>query len=394
MTIYEESLKMHEKNLGKFGMVSNVELNNRKDLSLAYSPGVAEPCKRIAEDITTLYKYTAKERMIAVVSDGSSVLGLGNIGAPAALPVIEGKAILHKRFAGIDAIPICLDTQDTDKIVETIKIISPGFGGIHLEDIGAPRCFEIEKRLIEELDIPVYHDDQHGTAIVTSAALINSCRLLKKDFSEIKVVINGAGASGNAVCKLLMELGIEDIIMVDREGILNRKDMDNYDFAQKELAEITNKGNRRGDLGEALDEADIFIGCSAGNVLTQSMIKKMKSRPVIFALANPLPEIDPKLAMEAGAWIIGTGRSDYPNQINNILSFPGLFKGTLESRAGKITTGMKIAAAYSLADLIPEEELHRDYIVPGAFDERVVSAVARGVKEAAKKDRVSRNKDI
>jgi len=394
MTIYEESLKMHEKNLGKFGMVSTVELNNRKDLSLAYSPGVAEPCKRIAEDITTLYKYTAKERMIAVVSDGSSVLGLGNIGAPAALPVIEGKAILHKRFAGIDAIPICLDTQDTDKIIETIKIISPGFGGIHLEDIGAPRCFEIERRLIEELDIPVYHDDQHGTAIVTAAALINSCRLLKKEFSEIKVVINGAGASGNAVCKLLIELGIEEIIMVDKEGILNKKDMDNYDFAQKELAEITNKGGKMGELEEALNEADIFIGCSAANVLTQGMIKKMKSRPVIFALANPLPEIEPKLAVEAGAWIIGTGRSDYPNQINNILSFPGLFKGTLESRAKKITTGMKIAAAYSLADLISEEELSREYIVPGAFDERVVTAVARGVREAAKKDGVSRSKDI
>jgi len=394
MTIYEESLKMHEKNLGKFGMVSTVELNNRKDLSLAYSPGVAEPCKRIAEDITTLYKYTAKERMIAVVSDGSSVLGLGNIGAPAALPVIEGKAILHKRFAAIDAIPICLDTQDTDKIIETIKIISPGFGGIHLEDIGAPRCFEIERRLIEELDIPVYHDDQHGTAIVTAAALINSCRLLKKEFSEIKVVINGAGASGNAVCKLLIELGIEEIIMVDKEGILNKKDMDNYDFAQKELAEITNKGGKMGELEEALNEADIFIGCSAANVLTQGMIKKMKSRPVIFALANPLPEIEPKLAVEAGAWIIGTGRSDYPNQINNILSFPGLFKGTLESRAKKITTGMKIAAAYSLADLISEEELSREYIVPGAFDERVVTAVARGVREAAKKDGVSRSKDI
>lgn len=390
MTIYEEALKMHEKKHGKFGMVSKVDLNTKKDLSLAYSPGVAEPCKEISRDRDLLYKYTAKKNMIAVVSDGSSVLGLGNIGAPASLPVIEGKAILHKRFAEIDAIPICLDTQDTEKFIETIKIISPGFGGIHLEDIGAPRCFEIEKRLTEELDIPVYHDDQHGTAIATGAALINSCRLLKKDFDKIKVVINGSGASGNAVCKLIMEMGVEDIIMVDLFGILNRDDKENYDFAMKELAERTNRNKLKGSLKEALVDADVFIGCSDGNVLTKEMIGGMKKDPVIFALANPIPEIDPKEALEAGAAIVGTGRSDYPNQINNILSFPGLFKGTLNSGARVITNKMKLSAAYSLADIISPEELTREYIVPGAFDNRVVEAVSKGVYESAKKEGICR----
>lgn len=390
MTIYEEALKMHEMKHGKFGMVSKVDLETKKDLSLAYSPGVAEPCRKISEDRELLYKYTAKENMIAVVSDGSSVLGLGNIGAPASLPVIEGKAILHKKFAGTDAIPICLDTQDTDKIIDTIKIISPGFGGIHLEDIGAPRCFEIERRLVEELDIPVYHDDQHGTAIVTGAALINACRLLGKEQKDMRVVINGAGASGNAVCKLLLEMGVKDIIMVDLMGILNRDESENYDFAMGELAEVTNKENIKGTLEDALMGADVFIGCSAGNVLTKEMVESMGKDPVIFALANPTPEIDPALALEAGAAIVGTGRSDYPNQINNILAFPGIFKGTLESHARVITVGMKLAAAQSLADLVSSEELCSEYIIPGAFDIRVVEEVSRGVRECAVKEGVAR----
>ena len=391
MTIYEEALKLHEKKHGKFGMASKVNLNNKKDLSLAYSPGVAEPCKKIYENIDALYQYTGKGSMIAVVSDGSSVLGLGNIGAAASLPVIEGKAILHKKFAGTDAVPICLDTSDIEKLIETIKIISPGFGGIHLEDIGAPRCFEIENRLIDELNIPVYHDDQHGTAIVTVAALINSCRLLKKKYKDIKVVINGSGASGNAVCKLLLEIGVENIIMVDLFGVLNRDDKENYDFAMKELAELTNKENIKGGLKEALIDADIFIGVSDGNVLTKEMIKGMKVAPVIFALANPIPEIDPREALEAGAAIIGTGRSDYPNQINNILAFPGIFKGTLKSKARVITTKMKIAAANSLAELITDEELTKEYIIPEAFDRRVVEAVSKGVAESAKKEGVCKN---
>lgn len=390
MSVYEESLKLHEKNKGKIEVTSKVKLTNREELSLAYSPGVAEPCKKIAENEENVYKYTSKGNMVAVVTDGSAVLGLGNIGPKAALPVMEGKAILFKEFAGVDAFPICLDTQDTEEIIKTVKLIAPGFGGINLEDISAPRCIEIEKRLKEELDIPVFHDDQHGTAIVVIAGLINAYKFLKKDIKKAKVVINGAGAAGSSICKLVNDLGVKEIIMVDKEGILAKKNINKYDFSHKELALMTNSNNIEGGLNDAIINADIFIGVSAPKILTQEMVKKMGSDPVIFAMANPEPEIIPDLALEAGARIVGTGRSDYPNQVNNVLAFPGLFRGALNAKSKKITEEMKMAAAKAIADLLDESELREDYIIPDAFDKRVAKAVAEEVERIAKEQGVCR----
>ena len=390
MSVYEESLKLHEKNKGKIEVTSKVKVTNREELSLAYSPGVAEPCKKIAENEENVYKYTSKGNMVAVITDGSAVLGLGNIGPKAALPVMEGKAILFKEFAGVDAFPICLDTQDTEEIIKTVKLIAPGFGGINLEDISAPRCIEIEKRLKEELDIPVMHDDQHGTAIVVVAGLINAYKFLKKDIKTAKVVINGAGAAGSSICKLVNDLGVKEIIMVDKEGILTKKNIDKYDFSHKELALLTNPNDIEGSLSNAIIGADIFIGVSAPKILTKEMVEKMGSDPVIFAMANPEPEIMPELALQAGARIVGTGRSDYPNQVNNVLAFPGLFRGALNAKSKKITEEMKMAAAKAIANLLDESELKEDYIIPDAFDKRVAEAVAEEVERIAKEQGICR----
>ena len=383
MSVFDESLKLHEKNKGKIEVISKVKVENKKDLSLAYSPGVAEPCKRIAENKENVYKYTSKGNMIAVVTDGSAVLGLGNIGPEAALPVMEGKAILFKEFAGVDAFPICLDTQDTEEIIRTVKLLAPGLGGINLEDISAPRCIEIESRLKKELDIPVFHDDQHGTAIVVTAGLINAYRFLGKNLKDARVVVNGAGAAGSSICKMIKELGVSDIIAVDKTGILNRDDIKDYNELHKELAEITNINNKKGTLSDALEGSDIFIGVSAGNILKKDMVKKMNKDAVIFAMANPVPEIMPEDALEAGAVIVGTGRSDYPNQINNVLAFPGLFKGALEAKSKKITEDMKIEAAKAIAYILNDDDLKKDYIIPDVFDKRVVESVAEAVKKVA-----------
>ena len=383
MSVFDESLKLHEKNKGKIEVISKVKVENKEDLSLAYSPGVAEPCKRIAENKETVYKYTSKGNMIAVVTDGSAVLGLGNIGPEAALPVMEGKAILFKEFAGVDAFPICLDTQDTEEIIRTVKLLAPGLGGINLEDISAPRCIEIESRLKKELDIPVFHDDQHGTAIVVTAGLINAYRFLGKNLKDARVVVNGAGAAGSSICKMIKELGVSDIIAVDKTGILNRDDIKDYNELHKELAEITNINNKKGTLSDALEGSDIFIGVSAGNILKKDMVKKMNKDAVIFAMANPVPEIMPEDALEAGAVIVGTGRSDYPNQINNVLAFPGLFKGALEAKSKKITEDMKIEAAKAIAYILNDDDLKKDYIIPDVFDKRVVESVAEAVKKVA-----------
>ena len=383
MSVFDESLKLHEKNKGKIEVISKVKVENKEDLSLAYSPGVAEPCKRIAENKENVYKYTSKGNMIAVVTDGSAVLGLGNIGPEAALPVMEGKAILFKEFAGVDAFPICLDTQDTEEIIRTVKLLAPGLGGINLEDISAPRCIEIESRLKTELDIPVFHDDQHGTAIVVTAGLINAYRFLGKNLKDARVVVNGAGAAGSSICKMIKELGVSDIIAVDKTGILNRDDIKDYNELHKELAEITNINNKKGTLSDALEGSDIFIGVSAGNILKKDMVKKMNKDAVIFAMANPVPEIMPEDALEAGAAIVGTGRSDYPNQINNVLAFPGLFKGALEAKSKKITEDMKIEAAKAIAYILNDDDLRKDYIIPDVFDKRVVESVAEAVKKVA-----------
>ena len=383
MSVFDESLKLHEKNKGKIEVISKVKVENMEDLSLAYSPGVAEPCKRIAENKENVYKYTSKGNMIAVVTDGSAVLGLGNIGPEAALPVMEGKAILFKEFAGVDAFPICLDTQDTEEIIRTVKLLAPGLGGINLEDISAPRCIEIESRLKKELDIPVFHDDQHGTAIVVTAGLINAYRFLGKNLKDARVVVNGAGAAVSSICKMIKELGVSDIIAVDKTGILNRDDIKDYNELHKELAEITNINNKKGTLSDALEGSDIFIGVSAGNILKKDMVKKMNKDAVIFAMANPVPEIMPEDALEAGAAIVGTGRSDYPNQINNVLAFPGLFKGALEAKSKKITEDMKIEAAKAIAYILNDDDLKKDYIIPDVFDKRVVESVAEAVKKVA-----------
>lgn len=389
--VYERSLELHEKNKGKLSVVSKVKVGNREDLSLAYSPGVAEPCRKIASNKEDVYKYTAKGNLVAVVTDGTAVLGLGDIGPEAALPVMEGKCVLFKEFGDVDAIPICLDTKDTEEIIRTVKLIAPGLGGINLEDISAPRCIEIETRLKQELDIPVFHDDQHGTAIVVAAGLINALKVVNKKIEDIKVVVNGAGAAGSSIIKLVKKLGAKEIIAIDRVGILRRSDKDKYDFSKKELAEITNSKDIAGGLADAIVGADVFIGVSAPNVLSKDMVRSMNKDAIVFAMANPTPEIMPEEALEAGVAIVGTGRSDYPNQINNVLVFPGLFKGALRAKSKKITEEMKIAAAEGLASLIKDEELRKDYIIPDPFDKRVAEAVATAVEKIAKEQGICRD---
>jgi malate dehydrogenase (oxaloacetate-decarboxylating) len=381
MDYYKESLTLHEKHRGKLAVVSKVPLANKDDLSTAYTPGVAEPCREIHRDPELVYKYTAKGNTVAVISDGSAVLGLGNIGGKAAIPVMEGKAVLFKAFADIDAIPICLETQDTEEIIMIAKNIAPTLGGINLEDISAPRCFEIERRLQEQVDIPVFHDDQHGTAIVVSAAAINALKLTGKKFADIKVVMNGAGAAGMAIVKMLMALGATDIVICDTKGIISRTTK-GLPPAKQELADLTNREGLTGSLADAVRGRDMFIGVSGPKMLTASMVKTMADDPIIFAMANPEPEIMPELAREAGARIIGTGRSDFPNQINNVLAFPGIFKGALAVRAARITEEMKVAAAYAIAGIIPEHELREEYIIPSAFHPGVADAVAKAAGEA------------
>ncbi len=381
MAYKEEALKFHEEKRGKLEVVPKVEVNNAHDLALAYTPGVAEPCKLIHDDPELQYKYTAKGNLIAVVTDGSAVLGLGNIGAKAGMPVMEGKSILFKKFGNVDAFPIMLDTQDVDEIVNTVKNIAPGFGGINLEDISAPRCFEIERKLDEMLDIPVFHDDQYGTAIVVTAALINACKLIKKDYADLKVVINGSGAAGIAIAYMMLNLGVKNILVCDSKGIIYRGNEKN-NWIKAEIAEKTNPDNQEGTLKDAMVGADVFIGVSAPGVLTKDMVKSMNKDAIVFAMANPVPEIYPDEAKEAGAKIVGTGRSDFANQINNSLAFPGIFRGALDRRAKTITFDMKVAAAHAIADLVSDEELTVDHIMPDMFDERVPKAVAKAVYHA------------
>ena len=381
MDYYKESLRMHEENKGKMAVVSKVKVENKDDLSTAYTPGVAEPCRKIHENPEDVYRYTNKSNIVAVVSDGSAVLGLGNIGGLASIPVMDGKSLLFKEFAGIDAFPICLQTQDVDEIVNIVKNISPTLGGINLEDISAPRCFEIEEKLQAAVDIPVFHDDQHGTAVVVSAAVINAAKLTGRELNEMTAVINGAGAAGTAIARMLLNLGIKDIVACDSKGILTR-DRSDLNEAKKRLAAITNEDQVTGSLADAVKGRDLFIGVSAARVLTQDMVKTMNKDAIIFAMANPEPEIQPDLAKEAGAAVVGTGRSDHPNQINNVLIFPGLFKGALAARAKRITEEMKTAAAFALAGLIKDEELRADYIIPSAFHPGAADAVADAVAKA------------
>lgn len=383
------SLKMHEEHQGKLEVVSKVEVKNRDDLSTAYTPGVAEPCRRIHANKADVYKYTCKANTVAVVSDGTAVLGLGDIGPEAAIPVMEGKAILFKEFANVDAFPICLDTKDVDEIVETVKRIAPVFGGINLEDISAPRCFEIERRLKEELDIPVFHDDQHGTAIVVSAGLMNALKLVGKPFSQANVVINGAGSAGISICKLLLALGIGNAVLVDKQGALCPGE-EWMNPAQAEMAEITNKDRQRGPLAEIMKGKDAFIGVSAPNIVSAQMVASMAENRIVFAMANPTPEIMPEEAKKGGVRVMATGRSDYPNQINNVLVFPGIFRGALDAKATAITEEMKIAAAKAIAAIVTDEELSEEYIIPGAFDERVSAAVAEAVAQEARKQGITK----
>lgn len=377
---YKASLVIHEENHGKWAMVSKVPLETKEDLSIAYTPGVAQPCLEIKGDPEQVYRYTAKQNTVAVVSDGSAVLGLGNIGGKAAIPVMEGKAILFKGFGDIDAVPICLETQDTEEILMILKNIAPTFGGINLEDISAPRCFEIETRLQEMLDIPVFHDDQHGTAIVTAAALINGAKLVGKRLEELKVVINGAGAAGVAVATMLHNLGVQDILVCDRQGILSK----NRDLppGKRDVAQWTNRSGITGTLQEAVRGRDVFIGVSGPKVIGEEEVRSMAKDPIIFAMSNPEPEIAPELAYAGGAKVVGTGRSDYPNQINNVLVFPGLFRGALDGRAKRITREMKLAAAFALASYIPEAELRLDYVLPSPLDRQVAHVIAIAVKKA------------
>lgn len=380
MTINEKALKLHEKWNGKLETVSKSPVKSREDLSLAYTPGVAEPCKVIAENKDAAYTYTWKANTVAVVSDGSAVLGLGNIGPHAAMPVMEGKAVLFKEFGGINAVPICLDTQDTEEIIKAVTYLAPGFGGINLEDISAPRCFEIEERLKQTLDIPVFHDDQHGTAIVVLAGVINALKVVKKEAASCKVVVNGAGSAGVAITKLLLTYGFRHVIMCDKSGILS-KTSEGLNWMQQKMVKITNPDQETGSLADAMKDADIFVGVSAPNIVTPDMVKSMHSDAILFAMANPVPEIMPDAAKAAGAKVVGTGRSDFPNQINNVVAFPGIFKGALEGRAKQITEEMKLAAAKAIASLVPEDKLNEDYIMPEAFDPTVVEVVAQAVKD-------------
>lgn len=377
------SLKMHEENHGKMEMVSKVELKTKDDLSTAYTPGVAEPCRKINANKMDVYKYTNKSNLVAVVSDGTAVLGLGDIGPEAAIPVMEGKSILFKTFGNVDAFPICLDTKDVDEIVETVKRIAPVFGGINLEDIAAPRCFEIEKRLIDELDIPVFHDDQHGTAIVVCAGLLNALKLVGKKMEDISAVISGAGAAGISICKLLMRFGIGNVVLVNSKGALCPGETF-MNPAQAAMAEVTNKNRERGSLADVMKGKDVFIGVSAPGIVTAEMVASMAKDPMVFAMANPTPEIMPDEAKKGGARIIATGRSDFPNQINNVLVFPGIFRGALDARATAITEDMKMAASRAIASIVSEDKLSEEYIIPDAFDERVAKAVAKAVADCAK----------
>ena len=376
----EKALKMHEEWNGKIETTAKAHLNSREDLAIAYTPGVAEPCKVIAQDPEAAYKYTMKANTVAVVSDGSAVLGLGNIGALAAMPVMEGKAVLFKEFGGVNAVPICLDTQDTEEIIKSVVNIAPAFGGINLEDISAPRCFEIETRLKELLNIPVFHDDQHGTAIVVLAGIINALKVTGKKKEDCRVVVNGAGSAGVAITKLLLTYGFPHITMCDINGIIS-KNSPNLNWMQQQMTEVTNLEERTGTLADALKGADIFVGVSAPNIVSKEMVASMNKDAILFAMANPVPEIMPDLAKEAGAKVVGTGRSDFPNQVNNVVAFPGIFKGALEGRATQITEEMKLAAANAIAGLVPEEELNENNILPEAFDPRVADTVSKAIKD-------------
>lgn len=379
MTIGEKALQLHEEWNGKLETVAKSPVKSREDLSLAYTPGVAEPCKVIAENKDAAYTYTMKANTVAVVSDGSAVLGLGNIGPYAAMPVMEGKAVLFKEFGGVNAVPICLDTQDTEEIIKAVTYLAPGFGGINLEDISAPRCFEIEERLKKILDIPVFHDDQHGTAIVVLAGIINALKVVNKKKEDCRVVVNGAGSAGVAITKLLLTYGFQNVIMCDKSGILS-KDSADLNWMQAEMVKVTNLNNETGSLADALKGADIFVGVSAPGIVTQEMVASMNQDSILFAMANPVPEIMPDLAKAAGARVVGTGRSDFPNQVNNVVAFPGIFKGALEGRAKQITEEMKLAAANALASLVPDEELNEECILPQAFDPKVAEVVSNAVK--------------
>ena len=380
MTNNEKALKMHEEWNGKIETTAKAHVNSREDLAIAYTPGVAEPCKVIAQDPEAAYKYTMKANKVAVVSDGSAVLGLGNIGALAAMPVMEGKAVLFKEFGGVNAVPICLDTQDTEEIIKSVVNIAPAFGGINLEDISAPRCFEIETRLKELLNIPVFHDDQHGTAIVVLAGIINALKVTGKKKEDCRVVVNGAGSAGVAITKLLLTYGFPHITMCDINGIIS-KNSPNLNWMQQQMTEVTNLEERTGTLADALKGADIFVGVSAPNIVSKEMVASMNKDAILFAMANPVPEIMPDLAKEAGAKVVGTGRSDFPNQVNNVVAFPGNFKGALEGRATQIPEEMKLAAANAIAGLVPEEELNENNILPEAFDPRVADTVSKAIKD-------------
>jgi len=389
MDIRQEALRLHREWKGKIEVVSRAKVENKNDLSLAYTPGVAEPCLAIKENVDLSYEYTRRWNLVTVITDGTAVLGLGDIGPEAGMPVMEGKCVLFKTFANVDAFPLCVKSKDVDEIVKTIKLISGSFGGINLEDISAPRCFEIEKRLKEECDIPIFHDDQHGTAVVTLAAMINALKIVNKDLKEISVVVNGSGAAGIAITKLLMAMGLKDVILCDTKGAIY-EGRDNLNAIKEEMAKISNIHKKKGSLGDVIKGADVFIGVSGPGVLTQDMVKSMAKDPIIFAMANPVPEIMPEEAKQAGARVVGTGRSDFANQINNVLAFPGIFRGALDVRARDINDAMKIAAAEAIAGLISDEELNEEYIIPAPFDERVAKAVAEAVAKAAKETGVAR----
>ncbi|WP_077850182.1 NAD(P)-dependent malic enzyme [Clostridium puniceum] len=389
MNYFEESLKLHEERQGKISITSKVKVETRDDLSLAYTPGVAEPCRKIHEDNENVYKYTSKGNLVAVVTDGTAVLGLGDIGPMAGMPVMEGKAILFKEFADVDAFPILVDSKDVDEIVNAVRLIAPTFGGINLEDIGAPRCFEVEEKLKKLVDIPVFHDDQHGTAIVVLAGVINALKVVDKKLEDIKVVINGAGAAGTAISKLLLVAGVKNLIACDKVGILYRG-MEKIDDAKEALAEITNPDNIKGNLADALVGADVFIGVSAPGIVSQDMVRSMNKDSILFAMANPTPEIMPDEAKAAGARVMGTGRSDFPNQINNVLAFPGIFRGALDVRAKEINEEMKLAAAYAIADYIKAEDLNENNVIPSALDKNVATKVAEAIAKAARDSGVAR----
>ncbi len=391
MDIYDKSLKLHESLKGKIEVISKSKIKNREDLSLLYTPGVARPCEEIAKDETKAYKYTIKKNMVGVVSDGSAVLGLGNIGASASIPVMEGKAILFKEFSGVDAFPICIDTNDSDKIVETIKLISPVFGGINLEDIASPRCVEIEEKLKEVLDIPVFHDDQHGTAIVVGAGIINALKVVGKKIEDIKIIVNGDGSAGYAITKMLLNLGARELIVCGINGVVSKDKGNNY--VQEKLASMTNPKKEKGKLCNVIKNADVFIGVSKGNVLSKEMVESMNEDKIVFAMANPVPEIMPDIAKEAGARIVGTGRSDFNNQINNVLAFPGVFKGALDVFAKEITEKMKIAAVYAIANYIKDEDLNEENIIPSPLDKNVANEVAKAVSKQAIIENVCKNID-